>query len=297
MQKRFAKIIPVVGVALILCASLGQPSTAQDAPAQVGPAQQERSDLLAAKVRSKWQMIEIETASANEEWAGRYRAYDGPTVTTDLAWSPVSGFIAWWENCSRPGTSRVNHGSAVLQNGSLKLTAEVPENTPGSLTVAAEFVPVKWDAQHFLIPHDQVMKFVYAVNSNSTSELEMFLLKVEDNDKNRRGRPAVPPSYARYLGMKPIRGSISRLGPKEQRFHPKVILNVGKRAGVIPEMKFYGTQRNQPFFILDVISVAEHTSEAAVYLVSNDANNKPTRLRAGWKVSSRAPKGHEAWMP
>ena len=71
MQKRFAKIVPAIGVALILFASLGQPSTAQDAPAQVGPAQQERSDLLAAMVRSKWQMIEIETASANDVRGGR----------------------------------------------------------------------------------------------------------------------------------------------------------------------------------------------------------------------------------
>jgi hypothetical protein len=254
-------------------------------------AQEQSPAELAASVRSKWQVIELETESGSDEWAGSYRSSEGPIVSTILAWSPVSGFIVWWENCSKP-ISRVNHGGAVFRNDSLTLSPQVAETTPGSLKIPSEFVPVKWDAQHFLIPRDQLMKFVYAVNSNSISELETFLLKAGDSEKKRRGRPAVPPEYARYLGMKPINASVSKLGPPIERWHPHVFLNAGERNGVIPGMKFYHSRGNR-FYVLDVISVTEDTSEAAIVFTSGDN----IRLKAGSRVSSRAPKGREQYLP
>ena len=280
-----------VCVALILLLSLGQPGTAQNSATQ-----QELSEQLAALVRNKLEMIEIETAGTNEEWAGRYRASEGPTITTDLAWSPVSGFIVWWYNCSRPTSARANHGAAVLENGSLKITPQISETIPGSFTVASEFVPVKWGAQHYLIPRDQMLKFIYAVNSGSEPEIDSFLLKVGDNEKKRASRPSVPREYARYLGMKPIRATISSLQPKTRPWYQEVILNAGKSEGVIPEMKFYRLQRGGPFVALEVTRVDEHTSQAAVVVVSG-INEEKFPLKRGWRFSSRAPKGSRNYLP
>lgn len=280
-----------VCVALILLLSVVQPGTAQDSATQ-----QQLSEPLAALVRNKLEMIEIETAGTNEEWAGRYRASEGPTITTDLAWSPVSGFIVWWYNCSRPTSARANHGTAVFENGSLKISPRISTDVPGSFTVASEFVPVKWGAQHYLIPRDQLLKFIYAVNSGSEPEIDLFLLKVGDNEKQRRGRPTVPPEYARYLGMKPIRATISSLQPTTQRWYQKVILNAGKSEGVIPEMKFYRLQRGGPFVALEVISVNEHTADAAVVVVSG-INEEKFPLKRGWRFSSRAPRGSRNYLP
>lgn len=292
MGLKLTKSIPLVCVALILLLSLGQPGAAQNRATQ-----QELAEPLAALVRSKWEMIELETAGAHEEWAGRYRAYDGPTITTDLAWSPTSGFIVWWYNCSRPTSARANHGAAVFENGVLKITPEVSDSVPGSFTVASEYVPVKWGAQHFLIPREQVLKFIYAVNSKFEPEIETFLVKNDDYDKKRQGRPGVPQEYARYLGMKPIAATISAVGPTTGQWYPKVTLNAGKRDGVIPEMKFYRYRRGGAFFTFEVTSVAEHTSEAAVVLATNGRNNGRVRLLRGWRLSSRAPKGSENFLP
>ena len=167
MDLKLSKSVPAVCVALILLLSLGQPGSAQNSATQ-----QELSEHLAALVRSKWEMIELETVGANEEWAGRYQANDGPIITTDLAWAPVSGFIVWWYNCSRPTSARANHGAAVFENGLLTITPQVSENVPGSFTIPSEFVPIRWGAQHYLIPRDQVLKFIYAVNSTSTWEID-----------------------------------------------------------------------------------------------------------------------------
>jgi hypothetical protein len=285
-------IVPAVCVALILLLSLGQPSTAQNSATQ-----QELSAHLAALIRNKWEMIGLETAGSNEEWVGGYRAYDGPTITTDLAWSPTTGFILWWYNCSRPTSARANHGAAVFENGLLTVRPEVSESVPGSFTVPSEFVPVRWGAQHYLIPQQDLLKFVYAVNSRSVPEIESFLLKDGDYNKNRKGRPGVPAQYARYLGMKPIIAAISKVGPKGGRWYPSITLNVGKRDGVIPAMKFYHFRRGDFFIIVEVTSVDEHTAEASVVSANNGRDEEDVRLRRGWRFSSRVPKGRENYGP
>jgi hypothetical protein len=109
MLRRVARTIPFLFIALLVLLRVGQPATAQNRQSQP-----ELSDELAAFVRNRFEAIQVETAVAGEEWAGRYQAFDGPTITTDLAWSPKSGFIVWWENCSRPASTRVNHGGAAL---------------------------------------------------------------------------------------------------------------------------------------------------------------------------------------
>src|SRR5687768_8220113 len=119
MPTRYSRTIPVLYIALALLLSPGPPVAGQDS--------QQLSAELAALVRNKLEVIQVEVAVAGEEWAGRYQASDGPTITTDLAWSPTSGFIVRWDNCSRPGSARVNHGGAVFTNGALKLTPVVPE--------------------------------------------------------------------------------------------------------------------------------------------------------------------------
>lgn len=290
-MNRSYKVIPAVCVALMLLLSSGQPGTAQNSATQP-----ELSEQLAALVRNKLEMIELETAGANEEWAGRYQSSDGPTVTTDFAWSPVSGFIVWWYNCSRPTSARANHGSVVFENGVLKLTPEVTESVPGSFAIASEYVPVRWGAQHFLIPQDQVRNFIYAINSNFEPEVESYLLKVDDNLKKRKGRPGVSSEYARYLGMKPILATISKVEPKTDQWYPNVTLNAGSRKGVITGMKFYRSPPRGPFTIFEVKSVAEHTAEAAIVLIAN-TNDKEAQLRRGWRLSSRAPKGSRRFLP
>jgi hypothetical protein len=292
MKNRTSQSSPVPVIVLVLLLSLAWPGAAQNVAQQ-----EELSEELSALVRSKWETIELESKGSKEEWDGVYRSFDGPTVTTHVAWSHRSGFIAWWENCSRPWLARVNYGRAELANGSLKIIPQLSENSPGSFPIASEYVTVRWGSQHFLVPSDKMIQFVYAVNSGSVSEVESFLMKIEDYAKERKGLANVPPAYARYLGMKPITGVISGFGPKVEKWYSKVILNVGKVEGVVPAMKFYVSRPGKHFMVLEVISVQEHTSEASVVLASQKSNGKEIEAKVGWTVSSRAPKDSWQFMP
>ncbi len=279
-------------IVLTVCLGISWPCRAQSVPKH-----EELSEELAALVRSKWETIKLDAESGSEEWAGDYRSFDGPTITTYLAWSSTSGFISWWENCSRPWLSRVNYGSAELRNGSLKIIPQLAESVAGSFMPPSELVPVRWGAQHFLIPSDRLIKFAYAVNSGSMSEIESFLMKTEDYEKERKGMPNLPPEYTRLLRMKPIIGVISGFGPKAERWYPKVILNVGKTKGVVLEMKFYVSRRGRHFMVLEVTTVHERTAEASVVLASTTSNGNEIEPKVGWSVSSRAPKDSLQFMP
>ena len=206
--------------------------------------------------------------------------------------------MVWRENCSRPWTARVNYGSAVFTNGSLRLIPELSENSPSSYPISPEFIPLKWGEQHFLVPADKLINFAYAVNSTSVEEVESFLMKIADYEKDRRGLPNVPREYRKYLGMKPITATISGIGPKVERWPPKVILNVGRVEGVVREMKFYLARPGDIYMQLEVTDVQEHTSEAFVMLATfTDKREADVTPKVGWKFTSRAPKDNSQYLP
>lgn len=268
-----------------------------DARAQNPPRGEEISEELAALVRNKWDAITLEACGpAGGVWAGNYRAFGGPTVTTRLAWTPASGFAVWWENCSRPWTARVNYGSAVFDGGSLKLTPALPENSPSSYMPAPEYVPVEWGEQHFLIPSDELINFAYAAHSTSVEEVESFLMKTEDYEKDRKGLPNLPPEYRKYLVMKPLRAKVSGFGPVENNWYPRLVLDAGRAEGVVPGMKFYLARPGKIRMRLEVADVREHSSEARVVMAGREGDGEQEiEPKVGWKFTSRAPK--DDWGP
>jgi hypothetical protein len=290
MRLKLQQAISIVVLLLLLCEA--------DVGAQTQPKLESASLELVELVRKKRDSIELEAStSLHNEWVGTYWSVDGPTVSTSFGWSPNSGFAVMWYNCSRP-LDLVNYGSAVFENGSLKLRVELPENSPGAYRMGSELIPIKWGDQHFLVPEDQLLNFIYAVNSTSTPEIETYLHKREDLEKSRRGLPALPESYRKYVGMKPIVGAITEFLPRQDRYAERVMLNVGRAEGVIPRMYFYDFRMRGIYMRLYVREVQEHTSEASIFMATHEGpGNREVRPKVGWKVTSRAPKNESSFWP
>jgi len=269
------------------------------ARAQSAPGLEEISEELTALVADRWDAIRLEAAGVtDDEWVGSYTSFDGPTISTQLAWSPAAGFIIWWENCSRPQTARVNYGSAAFAGGSLRLTPALTEQSPSSYPAASEYVPVRWGEQHYLIPSDEMINFAYAVHSTSAAEVETFLVKVGDYEKERKGLPDVPPEYRKYLGMKPLRAAASGFGPNGDRWYPKIILDAGRAGGVVRGMKFYLSRPGNVYMRLVVTDVGEHSSEAFVMTARfRDGREEKVRPKVGWEFTSRAPEDDSQYHP
>lgn len=293
MRARGARKTTALAVLLALLAA------GSGAGAQNPPGREAISEELAALVRNRWEAIRLEVSDLpDDEWAGEYRAFGGPTVSTHLAWSPASGFMVWWENCSRPHLARVNYGGAVFTNGSLELKPELPGGGPSSYPVGPKFIPVRWGEQHFLIPPDRMVNFAYAVNSGSAEQVESFLSKVGDYEKSRKGLPDVPRAYRKHIGMKPIRAAISGFGPREGGWHPNVILNAGRAEGVVPEMTFYLSRPGNIYMKVVVTDVGERRSEAHVVMATfTDGREGAVNPKVGWRFTSRAPEDDSQYGP
>lgn len=249
---------------------------------------------IANVVLNKREQIERElTTLQSNEWAGKYRANDGTTVTSFLDWSPTNGFTVWRENCSRPGIAWVNYGGVTFDGNLLTLSPERAGKGQHTYTFSSpSLVPVKWDEQHWLIPSDELILFAYAVNSGSIEEVETFFVKIEDYNKSNKGLPDLPKEYKRYLNAKPIRAKVSAVAAKDENWYPPLTLNVGKTAGVVEGMKFWLVGVENIHIQLYITEVREQTSVAQVISAGTsgegDIEIKP---KVGWKFTSKMPEG------
>lgn len=261
----------------------------QTAPRKFEPIPEELANLVIGK---REQILgELATLQGNE-WVGKYRSFDSATVTTNFDWTPTKGFTIWQENCSRPGDVRVNYGSVNFNGNLLTLSPEQTEKGQHTYISPASLVPVKWGEQHLLIPSDELILFIYAVNSGSTEQIETFLVKTEDYYKSNDDLPIVPQEYKKYLGIKPITAKVSALGTSDS-WYPPFTLNVGKAQGVVSGMSFYLTGVKDIQIRIVVDEVRENTSVAYVASAGRSGDYeqeiKPT---VGWRFTSKLPKGY-----
>ncbi|HEX6718833.1 MAG TPA: hypothetical protein VF088_17130 [Pyrinomonadaceae bacterium] len=244
-------------------------------------------------LRSRQDLIvaEASTLLANE-WAGTYGAEDGLTAGARLDWAPANGFLIWWTTCSHQWRERVNFGSVDLRDGNLRLRSELGREGEKVYALPGYLIPVKWGEQHYLVPLDRLIAFCYAArNAGRSYEIDEFFLKLSDRDKRRFGLPAVPLHYKKYLVGTPIQAMIVEVKPQPEPWLNTFTLNVGRRAGVVPGMKFFAIFPGNVYMLVEVISVRDNDSEAYV-MTSRFKNHsdREVKPRVGWKLTSRAPR-------
>lgn len=277
--------------AIILTLIFAFPCVAQQTtPRKFEPIPEELANLVLN--RRERVLGELANLQGNE-WAGKYRSFDSATVTTSFDWTPTNGFTVWRENCSRPGNVRINYGSVNFNGSLLTLSPERTEKSQHTYTSPVSLVPVKWGEQHLLVPSDELILFIYAVNSGSTEQIETYLVKTEDYYKSNDGLPVVPQEYKKYLGIKPITAKVLALGANDNGGYPPLTLNVGKTQGVVAGMSFYliGVKDIQIQLVVD--EVREQTSVAYVAMAGRSDNyEQEIKPVVGWKFTSKLPKGY-----
>jgi len=227
------------------------------------------------------------------EWTGEYRVH-----SLLLFLASKSGFAFYmsggdydanWENFL------LNYGAVQFSEKKIRLMPELPskeEILPGYST---QLLPVLWGKRHYLIPADEIIEFINAVNigyepSFAFSVLRNhFFLKKDDIDKKVVGKPSLPERYRSYLFEKPIRGKITTVkdsqieqdGNQQQR-KTKVVLNIGKNKGVFNGMEFIIYSPHRISDKVKITKVKESSSEGFIiqtYLKSEIPS-------FGWKVST-----------
>jgi hypothetical protein len=247
---------------------------------------------IKSKFNDKQKRIEAElTSLQGNEWAGKYWKQLGLINGASFYWSPVSGFAVRSGNDFHRGVETINYGNANFSRNLLTLSPEYLVKNKHNYTISTSFVPVRWGQQHWLIPSDKLIQFIYAVNSGDYEEIDSFFVKYEDSKKPNDGLPDVPKEYRKYLNRKPIKAKVTNVKINDAKYSDYTLtLNVGKSIGVIEEMKFYLINVKNVITTIEVTNVAEHTSTARVISIGTSGfYNKEIEPAIGWRFSSKLP--------
>jgi hypothetical protein len=250
------------------------------------------SEEIKNKFESKRKEIILELASLQDnEWAGQYWAQIGLIDGASFDWSPTNGFAVRSGNDFHRGVERVNYGGANFNKNLLTLVSEYPEKDKHNYTISTAFVTVRWGQQHWLIPSDKLVQFIYAVNSGDYDEISSFFVKYEDIKKPNKGLPDVPKEYRKYLNRKPIKAKVTNVKTNNAKYLDYTFtLNVGSTHGVVEEMKFYLVNIKNVLTTIEVTDVSEYTSTARIISIGSSGEyNKEIEPAIGWRFSSKQP--------
>lgn len=258
------------------------------------------SPLQETALQLRQKVIVDEAAKMPEdEWVGTYSLEDGLTSGARFDWAPTNGFVVRWNTCSHGLRDKINFGNVSVRDGLLYLAPKLQGEGGKLYAVAADLVRVKWGQQHYLIPSDQMIAFCYAaLNAGRSLEINEFFLRRSDREKQRFGLPSVPQTYKKFLVGNPIQAKIIELKSQPHEWGMRFILNMGRKAGVVPRMKFFATSPRSVYMLVEVVAVTDQTSEVFVITsgFKNGAENT-VNPQVGWRFTSRAPRGAYNYYP
>lgn len=258
---------------------------------------EKRSEKNQAIVKERMEKIEkeIETLE-NHPWAGSYYEGDGLGVNRRLLIAPESGFAFTWHGCL--GLYDQNYGKAIWEKDRVKLSFTFENLEEGFQGLENEFIPVRWDERHYLIPPKKMIDFCNHVNSGwyRTGVWGQFLLRDGDEKKKCIEKPDVPEKYRPYLLDQPIEAMVIEVGEvvcdsnecEGECCSPKnevsITINKGKKDGVLPKMEFYILDNDYPQYSkIKIIEVDESQSKG-----TKEVGEYTPVPKTGWKISTRS---------
>lgn len=244
------------------------------------PLTEELSKLLDEKEELLNQDLSV---SKDKEWSGTY--YQGDHHPTRFIVTPNQGFLV---TSSRHtfSPSWLNYGKIEFKDNRLKIFPELEKENQYAHWMPTEFVYIRWDETHFLIPPDRLINFAYAVHSESDNEIMQYFAKGIYSNAPRKGLPDLPEEFRKILTMKSLKPKIIAVDNSKKEFYDdRFTLNFGSKQGVVKGMIFYYAD-SKNFFALHVSEVSAATSKAKIYIISNQSNRRFSP-KVGMKLTSK----------
>lgn len=278
------RIPPILLVFSLLCTTANAEENAKYSDAAA-----EKAGVLQANIKE-----ELSSLDAGH-WAGSYYYGDGLGSNVSLHIAPKTGFVFELHGCL--GLYDRNYGSAEEKNHKIHLTFDFENKQGASQGFSPSFIPLKWGERRYLIPADEVIKFVNAINFGSEPRSGIhgsFLLREGDHNKKAEGLPSLPEKYLPYLLSQPIKAEVVKIRETSVRgededwrtTHTVVFLDVGKKNGVLQGMEFHVHQPGDVFVLYATVrQVNEDSSEVEIVQLEEDdlADSLP---KVGWKLST-----------
>jgi len=260
-------------------------------------------------VQSKRQKIEAEIATLKDHpWAGEYYFGDGRGANASLTLAPKNGFTVTWHGCL--GLYDQNYGTVDWDGDTIRLsfTFEIQRGYIGRY--ASEYRPIRWGERVYLIPSNEIIAFCNAINSRNEPRDWVhgdFFLRWGDEKKEAKGKPELPEEFMPYLLDKPVDAtivsvesiregsarSIIESDPDRGEKIATVIINKGRKDGLLPGMELYVIRPDNIYRTVKLLKV-EETQSVGEFSYDfpwehGDSFRTPTP-EAGWQLST-----HPSW--
>lgn len=161
---------------------------------------------------------ELATATGQPQapWAGEYRTALGRDSGMVFMLAPKAGFVWKIEGNPRDGRPEVlrgNFGAVKSVESSVVVVEPALRAVAGGCTeTATRWCVIGWDARSYLVPEDQLLRFVWQCNRGGASfeGLRGFAFRSHSipQDQNDgaipRGAPELPASAAGLISMQPV---------------------------------------------------------------------------------------------
>jgi hypothetical protein len=252
-----------------------------------------------AIIKEKRQKIETEIALLKAHfWAGQYYFGDGLGANVTLTVAPENGFTITWFGCL--GLYDQNHGTVEWDGNIVKFSFAFPVKDGYIGRYASEYKPIRWGERVYLIPTDEIIDFCNAINSRSeprNGAHGFFFLRDGDEKKQAKGKPELPKEFMPYLLDKPVDAKIVSIkdvreeqrkdvcGEDYIRRTVTVVVNKGKRDGLLPGMELHVTKPDMIFDEVKLTNVEETQSEG-VFVANLWGARKEATPSAGWQLST-----------
>lgn len=241
------------------------------------------SDELYKVLEEKDELVKQDlSASKDKAWVGVY--YQGTHHPTEFAVTPNAGFLVTSSHHTF-SPSWLNYGKVEFADNRLRIYPELEKENQYAHLMPTEFVYIRWDETHFMIPPDKLIDFAYAVHSDSEHQIMQFFARGMYSNASRKGLPDLPQEYRRILTMKAIKPIITAIkkSKKDYIWKDEITLNLGSADNVIKGMVFYNSSSNGEIKLL-IIDLQKHTAKARIIGISNEAEPK-----VGMKFISKKP--------
>jgi hypothetical protein len=277
MKKTFAILLVVLCIGIVGCAREEKAERLFDA-----------SDPI---IEAKRQKIEAEIAQLKDHpWAGQY-ARDGGTFGFTsfvvLTLAPDNGFTE--ERFVSGNLRRQKHGTIDWDGNILKLSFEFAGENDDIGHFAPEYKPIRWGERVYLIPDDEIMDFCDMINAryeprNNLVGYPAFFLRNGDETKKAKGKPKLPEEFMPFLLDKPVDATIVSIkdiqedtekDPKWKRANVTVVVDKGRKDGLLPGMKLYG--------------IVPHFNHIQTVLTNVEETQSEFKFNELWKASEEMP--------
>ncbi len=228
-------------------------------------------------------------------WAGRYYIGNGLAGRDYVELTVPSGIACTQHYCIAPPVTE--YGTAVeISKNRLRVKFQNKSTHLLFSGNSADLMMVQWGDRRYLIPAEDMMEFVSAVNLGTELRYGSFPLRAGDEKKQVRGKPELPEEFARLILERPVRAKITAIGKpvvedganglrRDRRV--KVTIDRGKSHGIfvgmklaLDEVEFGPLTRTSR-----VVSVRDKTAVVALVLPrrTQEGASKP---RVGWRLST-----------